>query len=95
MARKVQTFFIDDIDGSPPEGSVQFGLDGTDYEIDLNAAHAEELRTLLAPYVDAARKVTRVTWWPAAWSGRRPSASGVSPVPPAADPAPDADRRDL
>jgi hypothetical protein len=77
MARKVLTFFTDDIDGSPADGSVQFGLDGTDYEIDLNAAHAEELRTLLEPYADAAREVTGVTWWAAA-RGRRLAASGHS-----------------
>ena len=36
--------FIDDIDGGPAEGTVGFGLDGTDYEIDLSAAHGEELQ---------------------------------------------------
>jgi hypothetical protein len=32
-------------------------LDGTEYEIDLNAGHAKELRDALALYVDAARRV--------------------------------------
>ena len=41
MAQKVQTLFIDDIDGSAAEGTVRFGLDGTEYEIDLNAGHAQ------------------------------------------------------
>jgi hypothetical protein len=40
----VQTLFIDDIDGSAAEGTVRFGLDGTEYEIDLNAEHAQQLR---------------------------------------------------
>ena len=40
MAQKVQILFIDDIDGSAADGTVRFGLDGTDYEIDLNARHA-------------------------------------------------------
>ena len=40
MAQKVHTVFIDDIDGSAAEGPVRFGLDGTEYEIDLNAEHA-------------------------------------------------------
>ena len=44
MAQKVQTLFVDDLDGSEAEGTVRFGLDGTDYEIDLNAKHAQELR---------------------------------------------------
>jgi hypothetical protein len=57
MAQKVQTLFIDDLDGSAAEGTVQFGLDGTDYEIDLSAEHAEALRKALARYVGAARKV--------------------------------------
>ncbi len=38
MAQKVQTLFIDDLDGSAAEGTVRFGLDDTEYEIDLNAA---------------------------------------------------------
>ena len=39
-AQKVQTLFIDDLDGSAAESTVCFGLDGTEYEIDLNAEHA-------------------------------------------------------
>ena len=35
VAQKVQTLFVDDLDGSDAEGTVRFGLDGTDYEIDL------------------------------------------------------------
>jgi hypothetical protein len=57
MAQKIQTLFIDDIDGGDAEGTVRFGLDGTDYEIDLNAQHTEDLRNTLANYVAHARKV--------------------------------------
>ena len=56
MAQKVQTLFIDDLDGSAAEGTVRFGLDGTEYEIDLNARHTQELRDALARYVGAARR---------------------------------------
>lgn len=56
MAQKIQTLFTDDIDGSEAEGTVRFGLDGTEYEIDLNAGHAQALRTALARYVEAARR---------------------------------------
>ena len=45
MVQKIQTLFIDDLDGSAAEGTVRFGLDGAEYEIDLNAGHAKELRT--------------------------------------------------
>jgi hypothetical protein len=56
VAQKIQTLFIDDLDGSTAEGTVRFGLDGAEYEIDLNAGHAKELRDVLARYVDAARR---------------------------------------
>lgn len=46
----------DDIDGSEATETVVFSLDGSSYEIDLNAAHAEDLREVLAPYVEAARR---------------------------------------
>jgi hypothetical protein len=53
MAQKVQTLFLDDLDGSEAEGTVRFGLEGTEYEIDLNAQHARQLRDALARYVAA------------------------------------------
>ena len=58
MAQRVQTLFIDDLDGSEAEGTIQFGLDGTSYEIDLNTKHAEALRKSLARYVKASRKIS-------------------------------------
>ena len=57
MAQKITTLFIDDIDGGAAEGTVRFALDGTEYEIDLNAQHSEELRSALGKYVSHARKV--------------------------------------
>jgi Lsr2 len=57
MAQKIQTLFIDDIDRSAAEGTVRFALDRTDYEIDLSAAHAVDLRAALAPFIAAGRKV--------------------------------------
>ena len=59
MAQKVQTLFVDDLDGSAAEGTVRFGLDGTDYEIDLNTEHAQALRDALARYVSAGRRAAR------------------------------------
>ena len=69
MAQKIQTLFIDDLDGSTAGGTVRFGLDGTEYEIDLNAGHAKELRDALARYVDAARRVSG--------SARKPARSSL------------------
>lgn len=57
MAQKIQTLFIDDIDGGAAEGTVRFGLDGTEYEIDLSAAHSDELHKALERYIGHARKV--------------------------------------
>lgn len=70
MAQKVQTVFIDDLDGSQADGTVRFGLDGTHYEIDLNAVHADELRNLLRRYVTAGRKVAGVARRPTRNEGR-------------------------
>jgi hypothetical protein len=57
VAQKITTLFIDDIDGGAAEGTVRFALDGTEYEIDLNSKHSEELRSALGKYVTHARKV--------------------------------------
>jgi hypothetical protein len=77
VAQKVQTLFIDDLDGSAAEGTVRFGLDGTDYEIDLNAAHAQALRDALARYVSAGRRAGGSTRRQVR-GGRRASANGVN-----------------
>ena len=68
MAQKIQTLLVDDIDGSEAEGTVRFGLDGAEYEIDLSAEHALALRDALAQYAVAARRSRA--------NGRRPAHSG-------------------
>jgi nucleoid-associated protein Lsr2 len=32
VAQKIQVLLIDDLDGSPADGTVRFALDGTEYE---------------------------------------------------------------
>ena len=59
MAQKVNIVLVDDIDGSEATQTVAFALDGASYEIDLNDAHAEELRNAVASFVGHARKVSR------------------------------------
>ncbi len=60
MARRIVHQLVDDIDGSVLEvgegETVHFSLNGTSYEIDLNAAHAEELRKAFEPYISAGRR---------------------------------------
>lgn len=58
MVQKVNIVLVDDIDGSPADETVTFGLDGTTYEIDLSGAHAAQLRDAFGVYVGHARKVT-------------------------------------
>lgn len=58
MAKKVTTILIDDFDKSEAVETVSFGLDGINYEIDLNAAHASELRSTLKRWIDAGRKAS-------------------------------------
>jgi Lsr2 len=77
VAQKIQTLFIDDLDGSAAEGTVRFGLDGTEYEIDLNGEHAKELREALARYVGAARRASGVARRPLR-AGRRAPAGGLN-----------------
>jgi hypothetical protein len=76
VAQKIQTLLIDDLDGSEAEGTVRFGLDGTEYEIDLNAGHAQALRDALARYVHAARRAGGGARRPVR-GGRRAPAGGV------------------
>ncbi|QYJ03745.1 Lsr2 family protein [Nocardioides panacisoli] len=57
MAQKVNIVLIDDIDDTDASETVRFGLDGSNYEIDLNDKNAKKLREALAPYVAAGRKV--------------------------------------
>jgi hypothetical protein len=59
MARKVEIKLLDDLDGTEAEETVRFGLDGTSYEIDLNAKHADKLRAALAKFVSHARRIGR------------------------------------
>ncbi|SDS89502.1 Lsr2 protein [Microlunatus soli] len=60
MIQRVQTLYIDDCDGqSAADETVQFALDGVNYEIDLTSANAAELRALLQPWRDRGRKVAR------------------------------------
>ena len=59
MAQKVHIMLEDDLDGSDASETIAFSLDGASYEIDLNDAHAAELRDAFAPYVGAARRAGR------------------------------------
>lgn len=56
MATRTVIELIDDLDGSQASETLRFGLDGTDYEIDLGEQNAEALRGELARFVKAGRR---------------------------------------
>ncbi len=56
MAQKVTVSLVDDLDGSTAEETVEFGLDGVAYQIDLSAGNAEKLRDTLTDFVEHARR---------------------------------------
>jgi hypothetical protein len=56
MAQKVTVELIDDLDGDKATSTLQFGLDGKEFEIDLSDSNADRLRAALANFVAAARK---------------------------------------
>jgi hypothetical protein len=56
MARRTVVTLEDDLDGGPADETLRFGVDGSDYEIDLNTKNAAALHRLLAPFVARARK---------------------------------------
>jgi Lsr2 len=76
MATRTVIELIDDMDGSEATETVRFALDGSAYEIDLAGQNADELRGVLARFVDAGRK--------AAGSNTKP-APAVRRLSPAAD----------
>ena len=47
----------DDLTGGPADETVLFGVDGRDYQIDLNAKHAATFRKQLAAFIKRARSV--------------------------------------
>jgi len=57
MAQKVHIILEDDIDGGDATQTIQFGLDGAAYEIDLNDKNAGALRKALTKYVEHGRRV--------------------------------------
>lgn len=78
MAQRVSIELVDDLDETPADETVVFGLDGANYEIDLTTAHANQLREALAQYVGVARKAGGKR------NGRKASAAGSTSLGPSA-----------
>jgi hypothetical protein len=56
VVQRVEVVLVDDIEGGPATETVQFGLDGVNFEIDVNEANAHRLREAMAPFVGHARR---------------------------------------
>lgn len=56
MAQIREVRLIDDLDGEAADETIEFGIDGKNYEIDLSTANAGKLREVLASFVAAARR---------------------------------------
>ena len=56
MASRVVVEFTDDLNGKPADETVSFGLDGSNYEIDLTAKNAAALRKAFQPWQESARR---------------------------------------
>ncbi|MFC4946776.1 histone-like nucleoid-structuring protein Lsr2 [Pseudonocardia sp. GCM10023141] len=56
MAQIKEIRLIDDLDGAGADETVEFGIDGKVYEIDLSKDNAGKLRDALADFVASARR---------------------------------------
>lgn len=72
MARKIHVQLIDDLSGEDAQETIRFSLDGTNYEIDLSADNAAELRGTLERYAAKGRRLRGST---GPRTGRAPSMS--------------------
>ncbi|MCW3844420.1 Lsr2 family protein [Micromonospora yasonensis] len=59
MAKQIIHKLVDDLDGGDADETVKFALDGVQYEIDLSASNAEQLRGVFAQYIAHGSKVGR------------------------------------
>ncbi|MBG0560035.1 histone-like nucleoid-structuring protein Lsr2 [Actinoplanes aureus] len=59
MAKQIITLLTDDLDGGEADRTVEFGLDGVNYTIDLSEKNAGKLRKALEPFLSAATRLGR------------------------------------
>lgn len=85
MAQRVNVVLVDDLDGSDAVETVNFGLDGANYEIDLSADNATRLREALAVYVGHGRRTGGRRKGAPSTSGSRSGSSSAASGPTAAE----------
>lgn len=57
MAQRVIVSLEDDLDGTKADETVQYALDGVNYEIDLSTKNSDKLRKSLADWISHSRRV--------------------------------------
>lgn len=62
--QRVEVQLEDDLTGGPADETVEFGIDGRTYALDLNARHAAEFRRQMSRFVEHARPVRSRTRGP-------------------------------
>jgi hypothetical protein len=78
MAKQVITLLTDDLDGGEADRTVEFGLDGVNYTIDLSEKNTAKLRKALDPYLSVATRVGRSGVSPLARRSPAPSTGRAS-----------------
>ena len=74
MAKQIITVLTDDLDGGDADRTIEFGLDGLNYTIDLSEKNAGKLRKALDPYLTVAARARR-----AGGNGRIASRGAAAP----------------
>ncbi|MFG2043957.1 Lsr2 family protein [Dactylosporangium sp. NPDC048998] len=60
VATRIERIVVDDFDASTDGvGTYRFALEGVEYEIDLSQANLQRLRTVLAPFITAGRRLPK------------------------------------
>jgi hypothetical protein len=57
LARRIHVQLIDDLSGEDAQETIRFSIDGADFEIDLSADNAADLRDRLKGYAAKGRRL--------------------------------------
>lgn len=80
MAQVTEIRLVDDLTGEAADETVNFGLDGKDYAIDLSADHAKALRENLAEFIEKSRRASTSAAPSRQRRSPRQGESGVNPT---------------
>lgn len=61
MAKQIIHKLVDDLDNGDADETIKFAFDGVNYEIDLSAKNAADMRKAFAKYIDKGTRVGRAS----------------------------------